>query len=177
MLYLIIAAFAARGKTTINTKEYNMLTIFQRVAKFNQDSGTELNRTQLPDDEFNNEYNMLEEELTEFYQARGNRTEMADALGDVAYVLMGTMAKLGMNFEKIMTEICNSNDTKYQNGALVKNEAGKIQKGPDFKAPDLSFTEQVENISVTDSKPPVSISGLTLGEQPTATTTFKLGNF
>lgn len=155
------------------------LTIFQRVVKFNKDAGTEVNREELDLQTWVNEINMLEEELDELKMAlfqgvewqygrnsenpmqrtfalrptfKEQRSEVADALGDIIYVAMGTMAKLGIDYEKVMNEICTSNETKYTDGVLIKNEVGKIQKGPNFKKPDLSFVENVEQISTSNAK-------------------------
>jgi predicted HAD superfamily Cof-like phosphohydrolase len=124
-----------------------MLTIFQRVWKFNLDAGTEMGRKEISFSEKNNEINMLQEELDELHEAFKNndRVEIADALADIIYVAMGTMAKHGMDYERIMHEVCQSNESKYQKDSetdelvLVKNENGKIVKGENFKSPDLSF--------------------------------------
>jgi len=67
--------------------------------------------------------------------------DIADAIGDIIYVLLGTAAKLGIDIGLVLDEIATSNESKYNDkGDLVKIE-GKIQKGPNFKAPDLSFTK------------------------------------
>lgn len=134
------------------------LTIFERVKKFNKDAGTLLNRDSLPKDEWINEFTMLEEELNELYFAvfptallgarntdrvNTDRVEVADALADIIYVCMGTMAKLGIDYERVMNEVCLSNESKYIDGKLIKNEQGKIQKGPNFRKPDLTFVKDL----------------------------------
>lgn len=142
-----------------------MLSIFKRVAKFNKDAGTQLNKEELSKSEAENEINMLGEEYQELCRAffpdadneegieyNPDRVEIADALGDIIYVAMGTMAKLGIDYEKVMNEICTSNETKYTDGVLIKNEAGKIQKGPNFRKPDLSFVSEVEQIDAEASQ-------------------------
>lgn len=134
------------------TRKY---TIFERVRKFNADAGTQLDNEDLSLETWTNEVNMLQEELDELREEvlsyeesetdkpvlrQGlSRIEVADALGDIIYVAMGTMAKLGINYEMVMDAICTSNESKYTDGKLVKNEQGKILKGTNFKAPDLSF--------------------------------------
>jgi len=122
-----------------------MVDIFNEVAKFNKDAGTELSREKLPLAEFQNEMKMIQEEIAEFDEAfhRGDRVEMADALGDTIVVLMGTMSKLGFDYQRVMEAIVKSNNSKRnEKGTLEKNEDGKIIKGKNFKKPDLSFTEK-----------------------------------
>ncbi len=129
-------------KSIENNRMNTTNSIFNRVFKFNEDAGTPMLQNSLESAQAINEIAMLQEELNELVAAfknDNNRTEIADALGDIIYVAMGTMGKLGIDYERVMDEICTSNETKYTNGVLVKNDAGKIQKGPDFKHPDLSF--------------------------------------
>lgn len=130
-----------------------MTTIFERVVKFNKDAGTELSQTDLSPDKWMNELDMIHEEYAELQKAvthEGNvliekdRVEIADALGDIIHVAMGTMAKLGINYEKVMDEICSSNESKYEDGELKKNARGKIMKGVNFRKPDLSFVKEAE---------------------------------
>ena len=115
--------------------------IYGRVVKFNKDAGTQIGRKFLSVKEYENEIDMLNEEVDELLTAfrEEDRVEIADALGDIIYVALGTMGKLGMDAERILSEICSSNESKYTDGCLVKNENGKIQKGPNFRQPDLSF--------------------------------------
>lgn len=119
-----------------------MNSIYRRVYKFNEDAGTPMSQPTLTTKQYVNEIDMLNEEVDELLTAfrQNDRVEMADALGDIIYVALGTMGKLGMNAESILNEICRSNESKYTNGVLVKNENGKIQKGPTFRHPDLSFS-------------------------------------
>jgi predicted HAD superfamily Cof-like phosphohydrolase len=137
-------------------------SIFQRVAKFNKDAGTKLFQKNLSLVDTQLELDMLQEEMIEFKKAMEGykkynsntwvncknvdeqRVEIADALADIIYVAMGTMSKLGMDYEKIMEEVCTSNESKYTNGKLLKNEHGKIMKGSNFRKPDLSFVSKVD---------------------------------
>jgi hypothetical protein len=130
------------------------LTIFQRVAKFNQDAGTKLGQETLNHKEWMNEIAMLQEELDELLVAGDielayqSRIETADALADIIYVAKGTMAKLVMDYERIMDEVCRSNESKYTDGKLVKNEAGKIQKGNSYSQPNLNFVSEPSRINL-----------------------------
>lgn len=145
------------------------MDFFKRIKKFNKDAGTQLGQSiMLPADALN-EIDMLQEEVKELettlvgglvpYVDSGNkrqrkaesvaelRIHVADAIGDIVYVAAGLSAKLGMDFNKIMEAVCTSNETKYTDGVLAKNLAGKIQKGTFFKEPDLSFTANVEDLT------------------------------
>lgn len=79
---------------------------------------------------------------TPFDNVEQQRIAIADAIGDIIYVTMGTGAKHGMDIGSVLYAIAASNDTKYTDGELVKNANGKIQKGPDFMEPDLSFVAE-----------------------------------
>lgn len=79
---------------------------------------------------------------TPFTDVKEQRIAIADAIGDIIYVTMGTGAKHGMDIGSVLYAIAASNDTKYTDGELVKNANGKIQKGPDFMEPDLSFVAE-----------------------------------
>lgn len=92
------------------------------------------------DEEGNKSY--ITKVKTPFENVEKQRIAIADAIGDIIYVTMGTGAKHGMDIASVLYAIAASNDTKYTDGELVKNENGKIQKGPDFKEPDLSFVAE-----------------------------------
>lgn len=70
------------------------------------------------------------------------RTHIADALGDILVVTLGTASKLGINMQDVLEEVNKSNFTKYNNeGVLEKNENGKIMKGENFREPNLNFCQ------------------------------------
>lgn len=122
-----------------------MKKIVQEVRKFNEDAGTELDKMWLSDKEINNEGSMLIEEVMELAKGFDNkdRVEVADALGDIIYVALGTCAKLGIDIERVLCEVIESNKSKYfEDGKLHKNDNGKILKGPNFRIPDLSFVNK-----------------------------------
>lgn len=92
------------------------------------------------DEEGNKSY--ITKVKTPFENVEKQRIAIADAIGDIIYVTMGTGAKHGMDIASVLYAIAASNDTKYIDGELVKNANGKIQKGPDFMEPDLSFVAE-----------------------------------
>ena len=82
-------------------------------------------RTKLIDEEF-------EELKTAF--ANENLIEIADALGDLLYVIYGTANSCGIDLQNVFDEIHKSNMTKI--GGTV-NEFGKLLKPESYKRPVL----------------------------------------
>ena len=86
---------------------------------------------------------LLAEELEEYAQAceKYNLVEVADALADQLYILLGTMQVHGMadKMEEIFDEVHRSNMSKLDtDGKPIYREDGKILKGPDFSEPNIS---------------------------------------
>jgi len=79
-------------------------------------------------------YEYILEELNEYVKAdyEADLVAVADALGDLLYVVLGTAVVHGINIEPIFDEIHRSNMTK---SAL--NAKGKGGKGPDYEPPRL----------------------------------------
>ncbi|MCX2720526.1 nucleoside triphosphate pyrophosphohydrolase family protein [Lentiprolixibacter aurantiacus] len=87
-------------------------------------------------------YNLMDEENKEYLQAAQNNdlVEVADALGDMLYILCGTILEHGMQYkiEEVFEEIQRSNMSKLgPNGQPIYREDGKVLKGPDYFAPDI----------------------------------------
>lgn len=78
-------------------------------------------------------YEMLNNEK---YEGREpNLTAIADALGDILYVVYGTAVSCGIDMEPIVAEIHRSNMSKVQpDGTVLRREDGKILK-PDTYSP------------------------------------------
>jgi predicted HAD superfamily Cof-like phosphohydrolase len=69
-------------------------------------------------------------------------TEVADALGDILYVVYGTALAFGLDIEPIFEEIHRTNMLKSFN----KSKAGKSIKGPEWQEPQLeSIIESQQN--------------------------------
>lgn len=76
------------------------------------------------------------EDLTKY------RQHVAKELADLLYVVYGTAVCLGIDLDKVFDEVHKSNLSKLDNDGLpVRREDGKVTKGPNYKAPDLSFIE------------------------------------
>jgi predicted HAD superfamily Cof-like phosphohydrolase len=88
-------------------------------------------------------FNLMKEENQEYLEAanNGDLVEVADALGDMLYILCGTIIEHGLH-DKIVAvfdEIQNSNMSKLgEDGQPIYREDGKVLKGPNYFKPDLA---------------------------------------
>lgn len=91
-------------------------------------------------------YDLINEEVNELDEALFDETgelrqdidkvEVADALGDILYVVLGAAEAWGIDINRVFSEIHRSNMTKEGGG---RRADGKILKGPNYSPPDLSF--------------------------------------
>ena len=84
----------------------------------------------------------MAEENEEYLEAANNNdlVEVADALGDMLYILCGTILIHGMQhiIEDVFAEIQDSNMSKLGvDGKPIYREDGKVMKGPNYRRPDL----------------------------------------
>ena len=87
-------------------------------------------------------YDLMKEENEEYLEAASNNdlVEVADALGDMLYILCGTIIEHGMQhkIEEVFEEIQRSNMSKLgADGKPIYREDGKVLKGPDYFKPDI----------------------------------------
>lgn len=87
-------------------------------------------------------YKLIREENEEYLEAalRGDLVEVADALGDILYILCGTMLKHGLEhkMDEVFREIQRSNMSKLgADGKPIYREDGKVMKGPNYFRPDI----------------------------------------
>ncbi|MEL6916176.1 MAG: nucleoside triphosphate pyrophosphohydrolase family protein [Bacteroidota bacterium] len=87
-------------------------------------------------------FNLMDEENKEYLEAVNNNdlVEVADALGDMLYILCGTILEHGMQYkiEEVFEEIQRSNMSKLgENGKPIYREDGKVLKGPNYFKPDI----------------------------------------
>ena len=87
-------------------------------------------------------FNLMKEENEEYFEAANNNdmVEVADALGDMLYILCGTIIEHGMQhkIDEIFSEIQNSNMSKLgSDGIPIYREDGKVLKGPNYFKPDI----------------------------------------
>ena len=88
-------------------------------------------------------FNLMKEENEEYLEAVKNNdiVEVADALGDMLYILCGTIIEHGMQdkIEEIFDEIQKSNLSKLgEDGKPIYRNDGKVMKGPNYFKPDIS---------------------------------------
>ncbi len=83
-------------------------------------------------------HRLIAEELEELLTSEAKRdlTEVADALGDLLYVVLGTCVSYGIDIEPVFNEIHRSNMTKTKDGYL--REDGKYMKGPSYEPPEIA---------------------------------------
>ncbi|WP_405292258.1 hypothetical protein [Algibacter sp. Ld11] len=87
-------------------------------------------------------FNLMKEENEEYLEAANNNdlVEVADALGDMLYILCGTIIEHGMQhkIEEVFEEIQKSNMSKLGgDGQPIYREDGKVLKGPNYFKPDI----------------------------------------
>ena len=85
----------------------------------------------------------MDEENKEYLDAAKNNDliEVADALGDMLYILCGTIIEHGMQdkIEEVFDEIQKSNLSKLgENGKPIYRKDGKVMKGPNYFKPNIS---------------------------------------
>ncbi len=88
-------------------------------------------------------YKLIREENEEYLEAalRGDLVEVADALGDILYILCGTLLKHGLEhkIDEVFREIQRSNMSKLgADGRPIYREDGKVMKGPGYFKPDIA---------------------------------------
>ena len=87
-------------------------------------------------------HRLMAEENEEYLEAakEGDLVEVADALGDMLYILCGTILKHGMQdkIEEVFNEIQRSNMSKLdKDGQPIYREDGKVMKSDQYFKPDL----------------------------------------
>lgn len=87
-------------------------------------------------------HKLMAEENQEYLEAAKNKdlVEVADALGDMLYILCGTIIEHGMQdvIEKVFDEIQQSNMSKLdKNGKPIYREDGKVMKSELYFKPNL----------------------------------------
>ncbi|NGY38891.1 nucleoside triphosphate pyrophosphohydrolase family protein [Flavobacterium sp. XN-5] len=88
-------------------------------------------------------YHLMKEENEEYLEAVQNNdlVEIADALGDMMYILCGTIIEHGLQdkIEAVFDEIQRSNMSKLDaEGNPIYREDGKVMKGPNYFKPNFS---------------------------------------
>jgi predicted HAD superfamily Cof-like phosphohydrolase len=103
---------------------------------------SEIQRADLDETKIRLRFNLMDEENKEYLEAAFNNdiVEVADALGDMLYILCGTILEHGMQhkIEEVFEEIQRSNMSKLgADGKPIYREDGKVLKGPNYFKPDI----------------------------------------
>ena len=88
-------------------------------------------------------YKLIREENEEYLDAamRGDLVEVADALGDILYILCGTLLKHGLQhkIDEVFREIQRSNMSKLDaDGKPIYRDDGKVMKSDRYFRPDIA---------------------------------------
>ena len=99
-------------------------------------------KTDVDESTFLLRHRLMQEENEEYLEAANNNdlTEVADALGDMLYILCGTILTHGMQhiIKDVFSEIQDSNMSKLgSDGKPIYREDGKVMKGPNYRRPNL----------------------------------------
>lgn len=87
-------------------------------------------------------YKLMREENEEYLEAAnaGDLVEVADALGDLLYILCGTIIEHGLQYkiDEVFEEIQRSNMSKLgEDGEPIFRDDGKVLKGPNYFKPNI----------------------------------------
>ena len=117
----------------------------EAVTKFHESYGLAIEhnpKANLPENISELRFNLMKEENEEYLQAAQDEDliEIGDALGDMLYILCGTIIAHGFQdkIESIFDEIQRSNMSKLgKDGKPIFRKDGKVLKGPNYFKPDL----------------------------------------
>ncbi|WP_016990304.1 nucleoside triphosphate pyrophosphohydrolase family protein [Flavobacterium sp. ACAM 123] len=121
-------------------KQINSVKEFHKAFKIGH---SEIPIANLGDSKSTLRYHLMKEENEEYLEAVQNNDliEIADALGDMMYILCGTIIEHGLQhkIEAVFDEIQRSNMSKLdESGNPIYREDGKVMKGPNYFKPDFS---------------------------------------
>jgi predicted HAD superfamily Cof-like phosphohydrolase len=126
------------------------------VAKFHSTFGLRVEESPnivLSRDEMVLRHSLMAEENDEYLEAvkDGDLVEVADALGDMLYILCGTIISHGMQdvMADVFRNIQASNMSKLgPDGKPIYREDGKVMKGPGYFKPDIAGALRQAGIDV-----------------------------
>ena len=115
---------------------------FNKILNLFSEKRSSLTVAEISEKDFSLRYNLMKEENEEYLEAAEDNdlVEIGDALGDMLYILCGTIISHGFQdkIEAIFDEIQRSNMSKLgADGKPIYREDGKVLKGPDYFKPDI----------------------------------------
>ncbi|MDO9595479.1 MAG: nucleoside triphosphate pyrophosphohydrolase family protein [Lutibacter sp.] len=122
-----------------------MINKLKAVQEFHESFGLGIQHkpiAKLDEDKLKLRFDLMAEENEEYLLAAKNNdlAEVADALGDMLYILCGTILEHGMQYkiEEVFNEIQRSNMSKLgEDGNPIYREDGKVLKGPNYFKPNI----------------------------------------
>ena len=123
-----------------------MINKLKSVQEFHESFGLGIQHkpiAKLHEDKLKLRFDLMAEENEEYLEAAKNNdlVEVADALGDMLYILCGTILEHGMQYkiEEVFNEIQRSNMSKLgEDGNPIYREDGKVLKGPNYFKPNIA---------------------------------------
>ena len=97
--------------------------------------------------QYNLQIKLIIEEYTEVIDAydafrqgdKSTHVALLKELADLVFVCYQAAENMGWDLDEAMRRVLESNMSKLDDtGAPIRNETGKVLKGPNYKAPDLS---------------------------------------
>lgn len=128
------------------SKEHSLKDKIEAVYEFHRVFGIGNNdepEHNIGEDDFLLRHRLMHEENEEYLEAakEGDLVEIADALGDMMYILYGTICKHGLQHRiaDIFDEIHRSNMSKLDaEGNPIYREDGKVMKGENYFKPNIA---------------------------------------
>lgn len=128
-------------------KQISAVAQFHKAFKLNAQQQPTV---QIDEDRKKLRYELMKEENEEYIEAAlsNDLEEVADALGDMMYILCGTIIEHGMQdiIEEVFDEIQRSNMSKLgADGEPIYREDGKVLKGPQYFKPNFKRILKIED--------------------------------
>lgn len=128
------------------SKEHSLKEKIEAVYEFHRVFGIGNNEEpehNIGEEDYLLRHRLMHEENEEYLEAakNGDLVEIADALGDMMYILYGTICKHGLQHRiaDIFDEIHRSNMSKLDgNGKPIYREDGKVMKGENYFKPNIA---------------------------------------
>lgn len=113
----------------------------ERILEFNKAFNLPIAEkpTTIPQERWELRIKLLREELDEYEAAckNGDVIEIADALGDLDYLVQGGAVEHGIKLDPVFKEIHDSNMSKLEKGKPIYRNDGKVMKGKNYFKPNI----------------------------------------
>lgn len=142
-------------------QQRNLLTELEKVKEFQEIFGLTVRHSaegEIDPKDYLLRYELMREENEEYLDAckKGDLVEVADALGDMLYILCGTIITHGLQHKisEVFHEIHQSNLSKLnEEGKPIYREDGKVLKGPNYFKPNIRRVLEQETFFFQENTP------------------------